>query len=538
MTTASIPWCRTGAFPPDWIAFATGTLAARLAEACGHPKDHPALAGTTERIARAELRQRIARVAAHVRAAVPPGGVLAVHVPQTPSGVAGLLGAAAAGRICVVLNANDPPERIRLILEDARPAAVLADEAFPLPAGLAHGARRIALGACLAQAPAPAATPATDPDAPCMVHYTSGSSGRPKGIVLSAYSVLMRAIMRCHSLGLRPDDRVLIPTSIADASCLSGMMGALHAGGTALVAGIAHEGAGAFARLARDEGATVLAGSAAVLRSLRTLAAFPQAVARLRLLRFGGAGISAADVADWRAAIPPGCAIGHSYGSTEALLIAEWIVPPGLPPSASPVAMGRPHPGVDHMLADPDGIPVAPGATGEIVLRGRHLALGEWRGGPAGEGQVVAGRLLPDPGRPGERIFRTGDLARMDGDGLLHFMGRADRQVKVNGVRIDLPEVEATLRAVPGVADAAVVQARDGTLHAYLAGPGGDPAALRDAAAAQARTALPAAMRPRRITVLAHLPLLPSGKPNLPLLRRLADGEEAEPPGGEDARGA
>jgi acyl-coenzyme A synthetase/AMP-(fatty) acid ligase len=391
------------------------------------------------------------------------------------------------------------------------------------------GARAVPLSECLAgdddMAPV-----AQDPDAPCMVHYTSGSTGRPKGIVLSSYGILTRTAMGIANQHLGPADRFLVPTTISDASSVAAVLSGIASGGTKLVVSVAAEGVGGLLRLAAREGVTVLSSTAALLRTLRGLALLPAALARVRLLRFGGVGVTADDVAAWRARLPAGCEISHAYGSSEALLVSEWRVPPDLPAEPRPVGVGRMLPGADHALLDADGTAVADGEAGQMVLRGRHIALGEWQAG-----RLVPGRMADDPDLPGMRVFPTGDLLRCDAGGVMHFAGRADRQVKVNGVRVELAEIEAVLRAEPGVRDAAVIQQADGTLHGFVAAPpdagmpdAGMPdaelpdAELQERLLARLRTSLPSAMRPPRLTRLDALPLLPSGKHDTQAMRARA----------------
>ncbi len=134
---------------------------------------------------------------------------------------------------------------------------------------------------------------------------------------------------------------------------------------------------------------------------------------------------------------------------------------------------------------------------------------------------VLPGRMQPDPQDPSRRIFRTGNVMRVGPDGLLFFVGRADRQININGVRIEPGEIEAVLREHPGVVAAAVVADAAGRPAAFVATPGtADAPALR--AALAARAALPTAMRPAMITVLPALPVMPSGKIDLVALRRQA----------------
>lgn len=507
--------------PPARLALSLRPLLECLEEACLHPAGHAAMAGTVGRLSRPEFIRIVRRVAAAVQRRVPVGARVAAFLPQTPEGVAALLGCASAGRVCVVLNPADPPERLRLTLEDALPAAVLFDDALAGQVPWPAGAAAIVLSECLAGDGDIAARP-HDPDAPSMIHYTSGSTGRPKGIVLSSFTVMARAAMMMERQDMTAADRYLIPTTISDGSCVAAHIAGVLCGGTQLVVSFAAEGPGGVVRLAAREGATILAGPTAMLRSLRSLAAMPQAVARLRLLRIGGSGLPADDLAAWRALLPAGCGISHSYASTEALVVSDWSLPIERIAEGGTLSVGRMLPGVEYALLDEHDRPVPEGDAGHMVLRGRQLALGELQAG-----RVVPGRMVRDPALPGARVFRTGDLLRRGGDGLLYFEGRADRQMKVNGVRLEPAEIEAVLRAEPGVRDAAVVQLADGALHGFVAAPELAWPDLQARLQARLRAGLPAAMRPRRLHGLPALPLLPSAKHDLPALRRLAERDGA-----------
>ena len=167
----------------------------------------------------------------------------------------------------------------------------------------------------------------------------------------------------------------------------------------------------------------------------------------------------------------------------------------------------------DYALLDETGHAALSGQPGELVLRSRHIACGEWR-----DGCCVPGRMQPDPSLPGWRILRTGDLMRLGPDGMLRFVSRADRQIKINGVRIEPAEIESVLRSTPGVADAAVVARRRGpgmVLFAYVAADAERHRALHALLRDRLRAELPAAMRPAQIIWLERMPYLPGGKVDL-----------------------
>jgi acyl-coenzyme A synthetase/AMP-(fatty) acid ligase len=283
---------------------------------------------------------------------------------------------------------------------------------------------------------------------------------------------------------------------------------------------LAEDGAGTTLRLIERERVTCAVFQPPMLRVLLSLERAPAAFAGMRCLRIGAAGLPRADLVALRRSLPPDCAVWHTYASTEALFVASWQIPPDDSGPEATVAVGMPQPNHDYALLDEADRPVAPGEPGELVLRSRYLALGEWR-----QGHVVPGSMLPVPNRPGWRCFRTGDLLQVQPDGMLRLLGRVDRQVKINGVRIEPAEIEAVLRTEPGVTDAAVVAVPGSgsvTLHGFVASPEADHAALVAALRRRLAASLPMTLRPSKLTVLPQLPSLPTGKTDVGALARLA----------------
>lgn len=523
---------------PGAAAFSATPPLDLLRQAAARWPDAVALAGSSGNVSFAALLAGMAKVAAAVAAVVPPGRAMACLVPQTPQGLVGMLGCLVSGRICLMLNPTEPDDRLAALLADAAPAALLLSAPRVMPLGLPV----LSLPALLdgPAVPFPERTAPWDPDAPLSVHFTSGSTGRPKGIVLSARTTLYRAGQGLAAWQAAPGDAALVTSPTCGANVLAIILGVLTGGGRFLAASIAEEGAGALLRLAQREAVTLAAAPPPLMRMLARLPAALTAFASLRLFRMGAATLAQVDVALARQVLPPGCAIEHTYASTEATVVARWILPQGGPgesglgqagltraglgqaaASESVMPAGPLEPGHEAALLDTEGRPVAPGAAGELVLRGPVLALGEWRGG-----RVVPAAMLPEPGRPGWRRFHTGDLARVGADGLLRVLGRADRQVKVNGTRVEPAEVEAVLRAEAGVVDAAVLAltvAGGTVLHGFVAAPGADAAALQAALRGRLAAALPMALRPAWLTVLDRLPTLPSGKLDQQALRALAE---------------
>lgn len=478
----------------------------------------PALVGHAGTVSYADLLRQAEIVACAIAGLVPSGQSVVCILPHTVAGIAGILGCLIAARPCVILNPTEPAERMAALLTDARPAALLVST----PLGFLHSVPTLLLDQVLA---GPAVTWRPDqpwnPDAPAAIHFTSGSGGKPKGIVISFRSTLYRALDSATTWGLTPADAVLVTALPATGAGLSFLLGTLHAGARFLLANIGTEGISAVLRLASQECVTCAASGPALWRAMLQADPSAQAFRALRVMRIGNAALPRADLLAWRKVMPPDCAILHTYASTEALVVAQWFVPTEVPDHATTLAAGLLQPSMDYALLDEDGRCVAPGAPGELVLRGPHLALGEWQ-----DGRVVQGRLLPLPNRPGWRYFATGDVARVEPDGMLRVLGRVDRQVKINGVRVEPGEVEATLRAEPDVREAAVVVLmREGnvTMHGFVSAPGREEPELLIALRRRLAAALPPALRPTKLAVLASMPLLPGGKIAYNALKKLAE---------------
>jgi acyl-coenzyme A synthetase/AMP-(fatty) acid ligase len=313
-------------------------------------------------------------------------------------------------------------------------------------------------------------------------------------------------------------DCVFAPSIFVLGSGLAFLLGALARGARVVLADLASEGVGGVFRLLGREAVTRLALPPPILRVLLPLEQSANAFRAVRSVRAGAASLLRADVAFCRAHLPPDCEILHTYASTEALIVAQWVVPADDDGPEATVAAGMIRPSHDYALLDESGQPVRQGESGELVLRSRLIALGEWQGG-----RLVPGRMVPVPDRPGWRTLRTGDMALVQPNGLLRIVGRVDRQVKINGVRVEPAEIEAVLRRQPGVTDAAIVAtpvANGVELNGFVAANPSDEALLIVALRQRLATALPPALRPSRLYVLDRLPTLLGGKVDFVLLSR------------------
>lgn len=409
---------------------------------------------------------------------------------RVPSGTAQLYVAILAvlrtGAAYVPVDADDPDERASLVLADAAVQAVIGpDQAVEIR--LAPG------GSC--------GRPRPDDDA--WIIFTSGSTGRPKGVAVThraaAAFVDAEAQLFLAEEPIGPGDRVLAGLSVAfDASCEEMWLAWRH--GACLV-----PAPRSLVRTGMDLGPWLVEQRVTVVSTVPTLASLwpVDALDEVRLLILGGEACPP-ELAE-RLAVE-GREVWNTYGPTEATVVACAAQLTG----EGPVRIGLPLRGWELAVVDQAGVPVALGESGELVIGGVGLA----RYLDQDQDQERYGPLAA---LGWERAYRSGDLVRADPAGLL-FLGRADEQVKLGGRRIELGEVDAALRALPGVAAAAaaVRTARSG--HQILVGyvvpedrAGGTDGFDQTNAVHRLRATLPAALVPL-LAVVDALPTTTSGK--------------------------
>lgn len=463
-------------------------------------------------------------LAALIAADAPPGSI-GILLPHSASFWVAILGCIGAGRICAALDLHHPASRNAQILSDAGLAALIAPPEFDPQLGADHRPRlNWALDDPPPVAPPWPSTAPPDESTPAMVLYTSGSTGRPKGIANNQQALLQRVAQYVNACHLNADDRMLTLSSPCTIAGLREGLTALLTGATLHVLDAQRVGLGAIARRIRDSEITVLNAVPSMLRALMSMPDAGDSLRSLRVIRIGGEVVFWTDITLIRRLLPETCHIQIGYSSTEATG-TQWFVPRDARPSGPFVPVGYVLPGNVATVMDDAGRPLPPDETGELVLRGRFIALGTWQ-----NGRCVPGDMAVDPAQPNARILRTGDLVHMDAEGVCTVTGRKDRQVKINGVRVEPSEVEAALRALPDVADAAVIARRSEhatTLAAFVVPRESRPELAAQAVRDASQSALPPAMRPSRIHIIAAMPRLPSAKLDLRALQEL-DQEAAQ----------
>jgi long-chain acyl-CoA synthetase len=468
-----------------------------------------------------ELERRVGRLAGYLAARFPPGSRFGILLPNSIAAVVGLYGASAAGLIAVPMDSDIHPRRAERLVRDCQLGAVLTTEQhldrvpldipfLILAGGTRPGRNRVALEPILADARnEPAHLPERSADDVVGILYTAGTTGRPKGVMLTHRNLAAAVRNIVDFMGL--DEAVVesLPMRLSHSFGFARLRCVLHSGGTALLEPGFLRPERLLHRLWTHNGnalSSVPAGLAILLD--HHLEAFKAVGPRLRYMEIGSARLSTLH-RDVLLDICPNARIAMHYGLTEssrATLIdlrAErdrWGT------------AGRPAPGVEIRIVDERGAAAAPGERGEILIRGAANAIGYWGRGDATSAAFADGWL------------RTRDLGCLDTDGYLHLDGRLEEMINLGGIKVSPVEVEETLMRLDGVHEAAVVgltapaEVSGILIKAYLV--------LRDGAAAPSSEALKRACLgdleaykvPQEFEVVLTLPKNASGKVRKDLL--------------------
>jgi acyl-coenzyme A synthetase/AMP-(fatty) acid ligase len=500
-------------FEPPARALLDRPVFALLEAAADRWPDSVALVDDARTLRYNELRQASRRLAMRVAAATARGTAVAVWLANGLDAAVAMLACFAAARPCLMLNADFPAERVGGILHQAAAAGVILADPASLPA-LPGRTVPILVNATAERGDTlPGPLPLFDPvgpDDPALAIYTSGSSGRPKGILRSHRQTVYLGWKKVHRFHVHPADRVMTPYPVTSGPGIVTFMMTLLAGASLYPVNVAASGARAVLKTALTEQITLITGMPALLRMLFALDGARAAFSHVRAIYTTSESLLRADIDGWRDVLTPGCKVALVYGMSEGAPLTEWFLPRLLPAGPARVPIGYPNADLEFAMTDAQGRPSAAGDAGTLWVRGQLLSLGEWWGG-----RCVPGRLLCDPSDPSLLVLPTGDLVRRRPNGLVDFIGRVDTQVKVRGNRVEPAEVEELLRRVPEVADAAVLVRRtgeDNALVAFVVATGATGPALRRALFQQMRGALPPYMVPARLYFIARLPRMPGGK--------------------------
>lgn len=464
-----------------------------------------------ERCNYADLRARAATIAAAIGPREGPDAIVALLLPRGDARLyAAELGVLALGAAYVAAEPSFPDAHLGFLLDDARVVAVLTDAAGvrrlaalrPSLRAIDVAALPFARGATLPPPP-----PWLLPTALAYVVYTSGTTGRPKGVAVEHRSAVALVAGDLAEFRLGPGDRIAQGSSPAYDSSVEEVWLAFAAGGTVvpLDEHVARLGPD-LAPWLRRERITVLCPPPTLLRAMGDVEP-ARDLPDLRLVYAGGEALPQALADRWAR----GPRFVNGYGPTECTVtVVRAEVRPG-----EPVAIGRPVPGSTAHVLDERLEPVGPGEPGELCIGGASLARGYLH-----RPELTAERFVEHPHLG--RIYRTGDRVRLQPDGALYYEGRLDAQVKVRGHRIELQEIENRLAGRFGVREAACAVQSEQLVGFFVAADGAapDPAAILG----RLRQELPAHMVPARLVGIDRLPTTVGGKLDRRALPALAAG--------------
>ena len=520
------------------VMLPTATLSSLAAAQAAKTPDAPALVDSNWQFSYREMREQVLALATLLRErGVKPGDCVAVALPRSVFLTLALHGIVEAGAAWLPLDTGYPDDRLQMMLEDAQPSLLITSDdrlsRFP-------GVETLCYSSPL--------EPVSDeplglsqPDSTAYIIFTSGSTGRPKGVMVGQTAIVNRLLWMQDHYPLSADDVVAQKTPCSfDVSVWEFWWPFIAGARLVMAEPEAHRDPQALQQFFAHYGVTtthfVPSMLAAFVASLNE-----ENAACCRTLKHvfcSGEALPTSLCREWQDRT--GAPLHNLYGPTEAAVDVSWY--PAFGPelaavTGSSVPIGFPVWNTGLRILDAMMRPVPFGVAGDLYLTGVQLAQG-YMGRP----DLTAGRFIADPFAPGERMYRTGDVARWLENGAVEYLGRSDDQLKIRGQRIELGEIERMMLTLPGVAQAvahacvlnqAANQGGDARqLVGYVVSESGLP--LESASMLESlRDRLPPHMVPVAIVSLSSLPLSANGKLDrkalpLPELTQKATGRAVE----------
>jgi amino acid adenylation domain-containing protein len=481
------------------------TIAQLFEQQVARTPDALAVVSGDRRLAYRELDSAANRLARYLEAqGVGTETLVGVAIERSADMVVALLAILKAGAAYVPMDPGYPQERIALLMEDSGIGVILTTERTRnrIPT---TDARIVSL-----DGEAQVIANQSSDRVPCSasgrnlayVIYTSGSTGRPKGVMVEQRNVVNFFTGMDLAIGAEPGVWLAVTSISFDISVLE-LLWTLTRGFEVVIHG--DEGTHTIAGEILRYGVTHLQSTPSLARMLAMDEGSLAALGRVQQLLLGGEALPASLVSQIRKAFRGD--MHNMYGPTETTI---WSTSHRIVDHANNIPIGRPIANTQVYVLDSALQPVPVGEPGDLFIAGDGVVRGYWR-----RPELTAERFLPDPFRPGNRMYRTGDVARVRADGNLEFLGRSDFQVKLRGFRIELGEIESILEQQSSVHQAVVAareeKAGDKRLIAYVVCRAGEittASSLRSAIAAK----LPEYMVPSSFVFLESLPLTANGK--------------------------
>jgi amino acid adenylation domain-containing protein len=462
------------------------------------------------------------------------GDRAAILISHDAPMVAAVLGILKAGQIVVALDPGDPIARLKMLVEDAEPSIIVTDvQNETLAAEFAYSGCRV-LNFELENTIGPIENAAIEipPEQAAFLTYTSGTTGRSKGVMQTHRQLRRAAAAHTEAMQYTENDRIPLLGMISTGQGSVGLWWILLNGATLCPFPLKTRGVTGLAEWIIDRGLTVYVSSASIFRMLVKTIDDGFVFSKVRAVRLASEAVTAHDFREFKKHFPPTSVLVHGLSSSETSNIAwsRWTQRDEIPDGVLPV--GHFSREMNISLVGDDGQPVAQGEIGEIVVTSRYVADGFWR-----DPELTADRFSDDLDGTGTRRVRTGDLGRINAEGLLEFIGRKDDRIKIRGNRIEVLDIERALERLPGIDRAAAVAIRrenhEPVLVAFVvktSSASWTPQRLRHAM----RANLPLHMVPSRFVFLDSLPYNRGNKIDREALRQYTlpnhdDSEGDEP---------
>ncbi|NJN81856.1 MAG: amino acid adenylation domain-containing protein [Caldilineaceae bacterium] len=519
-------------------------MPSRLAVVAAAYPDRPATSCGGMTMTYADLVSKADEIAARLPKAERLGGeCVATLFSRNDTALAAIFGALKMGHYVAPLNFFDPLPRQREIWEHAQASILLTDVAAS-EAAFSLGAKHVVVvdtdPSEVTQPLRVEDLPEIEPDGVALIIYTSGSTGAPRGVAHSHRSLLAAAVNRINLHQISPFDRVASRFRLSTMAAQLFVLPALLAGACLCLYDPEQPDCMNLARWVADEQITILGGTAASISAtdwhddvrpgVRPGDVRPYA--HLRLYAAGGDIVAKNNAQRWFA-LNDSALFAANYASSETGTMCSNLFSAHSLPDHEILPAGYALSGIDVLILDEEGFPVAGEQVGEIAVRSAFLALGYWH-----DADSTAARFLPDPAGGDKRLYLTGDLGIQRGDGLIRHLGRKGQRVKIHGHSVEPAEVAGALLRIEGVEQAVVVSMEDVTGASHLVGyvvaakaAGLTPAVIRRKLA----ESVPRYMVPSRVMLLEEFPATVIGKidrrslPLPDLSRRAVDGPIARP---------